>query len=239
MNELSIIVPCVSSVDMLPMFIGNLSTHLMNNPKDVDIIIVVNEKVSSLKTTIDCIRKENPWLKIEVLQRSGTLRNWGSLARFGVAYSTSKYVVFVSPYGENDISLISPMLAKMRKGAQLIQATRYANKADAEKVALRFKLYQIFYRAMTRISLGFNISDSTYGFKMFDRVFMQALGLTHNGYSLCPEITFKTLLAGGKVEYIASKSAHVNKEFSIFKEGFGYMWLLARGCLHRIGILWF
>jgi len=239
MNELSIVVPCVSSVDMLPAFIGDLATQLMSSPRDADVIIVVNENAPSLNEVINFIRKEYPWLKFEILQRAGDARNWGALARFGVAYSTSKYVVLVSPYGEDDISLISSMLGKIRKGAQLVQATRYANIDDAKRITLPFKIYQSLYRAMARLCLGFNISDTTYGFKMFDRVFMQALGLSHNGYSLSPEITFKTLLSGGKVEYVSSRFTSINREFNIYKEGFGYLWLLVRGFLHRIGILWF
>ncbi len=239
MNELSIIVPCSSSADTLPVFMDSLATHLMGNPGDIDVIIVVNEHVPSLSKFVNHVRKDHPWLKFEILQRSGSARNWGSLARFGVAYSTSKYVVFVSPYGEDDISLIPSMLNKIRKGSQLIQATRYANSDDSKKVPLRFKTYQLLYRSMARLLLGFNISDSTYGFKMFDRVFMQALGLTHNGYSLCPEITFKTLLSGGKVEFISSRYIPINKDFSVFKEGFAYLCLLLRGFLHKCGILWF
>lgn len=240
-NELSIVVPCISTTESLPSFIDELAKYLMNNPSEVDVIIVMNERVLDPETITTYIRDHYPWLKYTVLQRSGMARNYGALVRFGIAYSTSQYVVLVSPYGDDDLSIINFMLAKIREGAQVVQATRYTNLEDTKQVAGRFRLYQYIYRALTRLFLKHSISDSTYAFKMFDRTFVQALGLTHNGYSVCPEITLKTILAGGRVDYIPSttRTTIANKDFKLYKEGLGYFWLLVRGALHRIGIVWF
>jgi hypothetical protein len=133
------------------------------------------------------------------------------------------------------------MLTKIRLGAQVVQATRYTRKGLTLKVPFRFRLYQDIYRFLTRVLLGFRISDSTYGFKMFDRIFIQAIGLNQNGHSICPEITIKALLAGGRVEYITStnKSIPINRDFKLYQEGLGYFYLLSRGLVHRLGILWF
>lgn len=241
MNELSIIIPCVSSVDMLPRFIDELVFYVMNNPGDIDIVVVVNEKIHAMESVVPTIRKKYPWLRFMALQRVGNPRNYGALVRFGVAYSTSRYVALVSPYGDDDLSIIPAMMNMIRKGAQVVQATRYSSAEATENVHLRFRIYQNIYRLLARMLLGFKISDSTYGFKMFDRIFIQALGLHHNGYSICPEITFKALLAGGKVEYISSrtKSTSLKRDFRIYKEGPGYLWLLVRGFAHRLGMLWF
>ena len=241
MNELSIIIPCVSSVDMLPQFIDELAICLMSNPSDVDIIVVVNEKAGSIGHVVRHVRKKYPWLRFETLQRTGNPRNYGALVRFGAAYSTSRYIALVSPYGEDDVSILPAMLNRIRKGAQVVQATRFSSEESLRKIQLKFRIYQGIYRFLASCLLGYKISDSTYGFKMFDRVFIQALGLNQNGYSVCPEITFKALLAGGKVEYISSstKSAPIKKDFKVYKEGIGYLWLLIRGFAHRVGILWF
>lgn len=241
MNELSIIVPCLYSIKNLCEFIDELAVYLMTNPADIDLIIVANPKAGSADEIIGYVREKYSWLKFEFLQFSSGTRSYGALARFGIAYSTSSYVVLVSPYGDNDIAIIPDMLKEIRKGKQVVQATRYSVPAEAKGISLKYRLYQIVYRALVRILLGFSMSDSTYGFKMFDRVFVQAMGLTQNGFSISPEITFKTLLAGGEVSYISSKvkSVPINKDFKLYKEGKGYIWLLFRGFCHRIGILWF
>ncbi|MDO8435403.1 MAG: glycosyltransferase [bacterium] len=241
MNELSIIVPCVSTTETLYQFLDQLALQVMDRPSDIDVIVVTNETVVAPEAIVSYVRERHPWLRLVVLQRRGAMRNFGALVRFGVAYSTSRSVVIVSPYGEDDLSLITRMLDTMRKGAQVVQATRYASPEAARSVSWLFRFYQSAYRFLTRALLGLSITDSTYGFKMFDRVFVQALGLTHNGYSVCPEITLKALLAGGRVEYLTSmaKTTPLNKDFKIWREGMGYLWVLVRGSLHRVGIVWF
>lgn len=213
----------------------------MANPGDIDIIIVLNRNVSGPETLAGTLKEKYPWLKFQVLQRHGSDHNYGAVVRFGLAYSTSKYAVLLSPYGDDDISIITPMLSQIRKGVQVVQASRYTSPDDYRNVQLRFRIYQHIYRFLTWLFLGVRISDSTYGFKMFDRVFIQALGMTHNGYSVCPEITLKSLLAGGKVAYISSTVKVPQKmgNFRLYREGFGYILLLLRGFLHRLGIRWF
>jgi dolichol-phosphate mannosyltransferase len=241
MNELSIIIPCLSSVDCVSHLLDELAAFLMKSPGDNEIVVVVNEKVQSAERVAYYVKDKYPWLKFEMLQIKGGARSYGALVRFGVAYSSGRYVLLISSRRENDLAIIPEMLNKIRGGSQVIQATRYQAADDSRDVPFKFSLYQHIYRLLTRFLLGFKVSDSTYGFKMFDRVFILALGLNQNGYSVCPEITFKALLAGGRVEYIASKnkSTAVNRDFKLYKEGIGYLYLLMRGFAHRIGVLWF
>jgi hypothetical protein len=133
------------------------------------------------------------------------------------------------------------MLPQMRQGAQLAQATRYLDPSDTRQVKFLFRLYQALYRFSIRALLGLKVSDSTYGFKMFDRVFILSLGINRNGFSLCPEITVKSLLAGGKVVYVPSAVQRVPgaSPFQLRREGIGYFLVVARAFLHRLGLLWF
>lgn len=241
MNELSVIIPCTQSVKTIPQFIDRLAVHLMANPGDTDIIVVANEKAGPVLPVMSYVKQRYPWLRFEVLQRKGGIRSYGALVRFGLAYSSSSYAVLVSPHGNDDIRLIPAMLSEMRKGRQLAQAVRYSGKTPGKNIPLRFRVYQSVFRRLTWCALGYRLNDSTYGFKMFDRVFIQSLGLNQNGYSLSPEITFKSLLAGGKVAYLSSTSqtAPINSDFRLYSEGIGYLWLLYRGLMHRLGVLWF
>jgi hypothetical protein len=243
MNELSAILPCTQplSLESLAEFVDELAVFLMQLASDVDVIVVMNEGDSCIDEIGDHVHDKYPWLRFRVLMRNGNHRRYGALARFGLAYSQSRYAVLVSPYGEDDLTIIASMLNKARKGAQIVQASRYASPDEPKNVQLRFRLYQTIYRAMIRLFLGLGISDSTYAFKLFDRVYIQALGLSQNGYGISAEITLKGLLAGGKVEYIDStvSSARKISDFGLFKDGYGYLILLVRGFLHRVGVLWF
>jgi hypothetical protein len=243
MNELSIIIPVLSGFERMPAFIDGLSQYLLANPGDVDVILVVDQTVEKPESLLKYVRDRYPWLPCRVLQKygRGSLRNYGALVRFGLACSNSQYVVLVSPSGEDDLSKIREMLPQLRQGAQLAQATRYLNPADARRVKILFRLYQALYRFCIRVLLGLAVSDSTYGFKMFDRVFIQSLGINRNGFSLCPEITVKSLLAGGKVVYVPSAMHPVpgSSPFKLSREGIGYFLVVFRAFLHRLGLLWF
>jgi hypothetical protein len=241
MNEISIVVPCPQSAAVLPPFFDALAEHLMANPSDVDVIVVMSDQSEHPVEILDDVRSRYPWLQLHLLQRVGVAGRFGALARFGIAYSTSRYIVLVSPYGEDDLHAMNAMLREVRQGAQIAQATRYATPEDSLIVPLRFRAYQYVYRRMVRLLLGQELTDTTYGFKMFDRVFVQALGLTQNGYSVCPEITLKGLLANGRVVHVPTtpQQPHAVSDFRLLREGLGYLWLLGRGTAHRIGVPWF
>ena len=242
MNELSIIVPCLASIDIMTDFVARLSRYLMGNPSDIEVIVVANESAGSFSSVVDHIQKKYPWLRFRLLAKNGKANGYGALARFALAYSTSRYAVLVSPYGEDDIASIDKMLGIIRKGAQVVQATRFSVPEDAKRVSVKFRLYQSIYRQLIMYFLGVMASDLTYGFKMFDRIFMQAVGLSQNTRALSPEITIKAALAGGRVEYLPSgvKSAQIGGKFKLHKDGLGYFWLMIRGFFHRMGIiLWF
>jgi hypothetical protein len=53
MIELSIIVPCPSDEHSLPDFMDLLSQHLMGNPGDVEIIIILNESCNEFNKIVD------------------------------------------------------------------------------------------------------------------------------------------------------------------------------------------
>ncbi|MBI4433252.1 glycosyltransferase [Candidatus Uhrbacteria bacterium] len=241
MNELSIVVPCVTTTESLPKFLDDLASFLMANPSDTDCIVVTNDAPDVCAAVMQYVEERYPWLQFTVLRRVGDARGYGALARFGIAHSTSRYVALVSPYGEDDLSVLPKLLAVIRGGAQVVQVTRFANPEDARVLPMKFRFYQAVYRALVRVLLGHHVTDSTYGYKCFDRAFMQALGLTQNGYSICPEITLKGLLVGGKVAYVPSRPQvnRANQDFSLLREGPGYVWLLLRGAGHRAGISWF
>jgi hypothetical protein len=90
--------------------------------------------------------------------------------------------------------------------------------------------------------LGQSLPDSTYGFKLFDRVLVMALGASSNRFNLSSEITLKVLLAGGKIVFVSGnlqeRKAGATK-FKLYHELDGYLHVLLRAWLHRLGILWF
>jgi hypothetical protein len=134
------------------------------------------------------------------------------------------------------------MVRLARQGAQVVQCSRYARDEDARSVRPFHAAYQRLYRGAIRVLLGHRLDDATYAFKVFDRVYVAAMGLTSNRFALSSEINLKVLANGGTVAYVAGpegerRSGH--SKFVLRREIHGYAFVLLRAWLHRLGILWF
>jgi hypothetical protein len=180
---------------------------------------------------------------MRVLVRDRGSSGFGSLVRLGVAYAQGRFCVLVMPDARDPLELIPKMVAELRGGAHLVLCSRYDARDGTVHLPRQFVLYQTIYRRAIRLLLGVDIPDSTYGFRGFNRTFVQALGLTGRRMSICSEITFKVLLAGGKIERVpGGPTGPMLREQSKFRLGNelgGYLVTLLRARLHKLGIGWF
>lgn len=208
----------------------------------VEVLIVDDSSTDGTVELSAELSKRFPELHMRVLQRSEPHPGFGALVRYGVAHSTGRYCAFVAPDGTDPVSLLPRMVQELREGRQLVICSRYLTD-DAAGVSNRYRIYQRIYRAAIRFLLGREITDSTNGFRAFDRVFIQALGLSSNRFSVCPEMTFKATLAGGDVGYLGGqplpRPGAGSEKFKLSNEIGGYGLVLIRAALHRVGIRWF
>lgn len=197
----------------------------------------------TLQVAADCADRL-PLLHIRILVQDRGPVGFGGLLRLGTAYAQGRSCVIVMSDARDPLELIPEMLKKLRSGAHLVLCSRYEpTGAEPTTIPLRFRVYQRIYRFATGILLGDDIPDSTYGFRAFNRTFVQALGLNSNRLSVCPEITFKVMLAGGVVERVAgTQTASMiqgQPKFRLRRELLGYAGTLARAVIHRLGFRWF
>jgi glycosyltransferase involved in cell wall biosynthesis len=185
-----------------------------------------------------------PGMHLRVLQRARPQARlgFGTLVRYGLAYSTSRYCALVAADGSDPLDLLPKLVAELRAGNQLAICSRYVESSGVG-IEARFRVYQHVYRAAVKTLLSTTITDSTNGFRVFDRKYVQALGLSSNRFSVCPEITFKVLLSGGKVAFVPgqpqTRPGQVAPKFALPHEILGYAHVLGRAGLHRLGISWF
>jgi hypothetical protein len=107
-----------------------------------------------------------------------------------------------------------------------------------------YRLYQSIYRGAIKLLLGQEVTDSTYGFRAFNRLYIQALGTSSNRFNIFPEMTFKVIESGGTIEYLAGSPQPVgtggSEKFKLPNEILGYAAVLTRAALHRSHALrWF
>jgi glycosyltransferase involved in cell wall biosynthesis len=242
MLGLSIVIPSLNEAQNLPALISDLNVICLDNNIDAEIIVSDDASDDNTLSVAINLQASYPNLRLRILHRNSPRRGYGAVVRYGLAHATGRYAAIVAADGQNPIRLLPKMLNHALNGAHLVQCSRYSNPGDEKNIPFLFKLYQKVFRTLVKILLGRSLPDSTYGFKIFDRVLVLALGITSNRYNLSPEITFKMLLSGANVVFVRGKQearqAGKNK-FKLYRELDGYLYVLLRACLHRLGVLWF
>ncbi len=241
-RELSIIIPSLNEEKTLPWVVEDLNQVCADNNLEVEVIILDDASQDATLNVAKTLQTKFPDLNIRVLHRYEPRRGYGAVVRYGLAHATGRFAAIVAADGQNPIDILPQMLNHARAGAQLIQCSRYDRSGDDTEVPSRFKLYQAIYRTVVKVLLGQRFPDSTYGFKVFERVLVMALGVTSNGFSLSPEMLFKVFLSGGKVVFVPGRQG-VRKggetKFVLRRELIGHGYVLLRAYLHRYGFLWF
>jgi dolichol-phosphate mannosyltransferase len=241
LRELSVIIPCLNEAENLPSILDNLSSYV--HSADIGETIVVDDSSDDNTAEVACkLASKYPELNIKVVTRPIPRKGYGAVVRFGMDHALCQYCTFVAADGVDPIQLLPKYVKDLKEGAQLVQCSRYANLGDSHTIPFTYKFYQTLFRTCQKVVLGRPLPDSTYAFKAFDREYVQKLGLTSNRFSISPEIAFKVLLSGGKIVTIpgaqGTRSRGVSK-FRFRKEGPGYLKVVLRAALHRLGVRWF
>jgi dolichol-phosphate mannosyltransferase len=240
--ELSILIPCLNESNNLSIILPKVSNLIYSNNLNAEVVILDDASVDDTYEVAKKIMAEHDKIQWSVYKRYEPRRGYGAVIRFGLAHASGTYVIPVSADDVDPIELIPQFVEQMRAGADMVQCSRYLRDNDASTIPFKYKFYQIIYRRLVKLLLGQVIRDSTYSFKMYNRVQILSIGLGSNGFSISPEITFKVLLMGGKIVYVpGSQGTRIYgiSKFRFRKEGYGFAWVLFRAFLHRLGILWF
>jgi glycosyltransferase involved in cell wall biosynthesis len=242
--ETTVLVPTLDDAATLLPTIERLNRVIAASGAAAEVIVV---DAGSRDGTLDLageLADRYPLLHMRILIQERSQSGFGSVIRLGMAYSQGRFCAIVMPHARDPIEVLPQMLAKLRGGTHLVLCSRFEGAADdGTQVPARFRIYQAIYRRSIRVALGYDIPDSTYGFRAFHRPFVQALGLSAHSFAVCPEITFKVLLAGGKVERVPGAQAapmlREQEKFRLRNELGAYAKVLARASLHRAGLRWF
>jgi glycosyltransferase involved in cell wall biosynthesis len=243
--ETSVIIPTLDDAATLGKTVARLNMVMAGTGSPAEAVLV---DMGSSDRTLDVaaeLADRFPLLHLRLLVQDRTHHSgFGTALRLGVAYSQGRFCVVLMPDARDPLELIPVMLDELRGGAHLVLCSRFeAKDGHSPYVPRRFAVYQSLYRRAIRLLLGTDIPDSTYGFRAFNRTFVQALGISARRFAVCPEITFKVLLAGGRTERVpGAPTGPMLREQSKFRLGHemgGYALTLLRAALHRIGIRWF
>jgi glycosyltransferase involved in cell wall biosynthesis len=240
--ELSILIPCLNEADSLPLLIGRLEKLSISTDLDVETIILDDASTDDTIEVARMLQASHVALNIRIIHRFEPRKGYGALIRYGLACATGRYCLLVAADGAHPVEMLGEYLAHARRGAQLVQCSRYERPEDHEDIPPRFRTYQAIYRSLVRLLLGWDIRDPTCSFKLVDRIYLLAIGIRHNGAAAVPEITFKVWLSGGKVEFLPGRQSFRRRgisQFAFAREALSYSYVLLRAWLHRLGLPWF
>jgi glycosyltransferase involved in cell wall biosynthesis len=243
MFELSVIVPTLNDARRLAATLESLDQVVSQLSLNAEVIVVDDESEDDTLEVAAGLIERHPSLHLRVFRRARQRRGFGQVVRYGMAHATGRFCALVSADGKDPVDLLPELLKRLRAGAHHVQVSRYLRPEDEATVSGLFRLYQTVYRWLIRITLREEIQDSTFGFRAFDRIYVQALGISSARFNVCPEMTFKVLLSGGKLEYVPGHPAPYgtggSKKFELPHESWGYAYVLGRAWLHRFGFYWF
>ena len=242
--DLTIVVPCLNEVENILGTLDNIYNTLQGDSLTYEIIVV--DDISDDETfavASQWAEQHKGFIPVKVITRSLNRRGYGAVVRYGAAYGTGRYCIFVSADNVDPVHLIPQLFTEMENGAILAQCSRYIRAGDDSTIPFSYKFYQFFFRIGVSLAIGYSIPDSTYAFKMFRRRELLGVGLSSNRFNISPEITFKSILMGGEVSYVPGAQG-VRKggksKFIFHKEGLGYGYCLIRAFFHRHNLIyWF
>jgi polyisoprenyl-phosphate glycosyltransferase len=240
---LSIIVPCLDEEDNVQITLAMIGDVLRaSNVKSFEILVLDDASTDQTFHRAVEFGQQHPDLHIRTFRRRQPRRGYGAIVRHGIANARGTFCVPVSGDGVDPVELIPEMLDKALAGADLVQCSRYHRNEDAATIPWSYKTLQTGWRTCIRLVTGQKFPDSTYAFKVFRRVDAVSHGITSNGFSIGPEIFFKTYVGEGRIDYVYSQQGtrrHGKSKFFFRREFFGFSYVLLRVTLHRMGVLWF
>lgn len=241
--ETSVLVPTLDHASTLGATLEELNRLVAVSGVATEVIVIDANSQDGTVALAAEMADRLPLLHMRVLVLDRDESGFGRLVRLGMAYAQGRHCFLVMPDARDPLEQLPRMLLELRRGSHLVLCSRFEDAAGARSVPRRFRIYQAVYRRAIRAVLGVDMPDSTYGFRGFNRTFVLALGLSARSMAVCPEITFKVLLAGGTISRVpgarTGPTLHEQSRFSLRNELGGYVRVLGRAGIHRLGVRWF
>jgi len=240
-KKLSVIVPSLNEAENLPSLLDRLAKYATSG-EILETIIVDDSSDDNTLEAAEALSHQYPELGVRTVTRPKPRKGYGAVVRFGMEHAIGRYCVIVNADGVDPIELLPFFVKHLEEGARLVQCSRTADQSESNSIPFTYRFYQRLFRIAQRFLLGSPPLDSTYSFKAFDRELLTRIGLASNGFSVSPEIAFKVYLCGERVQSVPGGHGvrrHGVSKFRFRKEGYGYLRVLLRAGLHRLGFKWF
>ncbi len=219
----SFIIPALNEQDNLAPLVERL-TALDSSARPCEILILDDASSDATYERGLQLAEQNPRVRI---LRKDEPRGLGRAIRHALPHVRGKLAVVVMADGVDPLETAVPQFCDkiLLEGCQLVLLSRYTTPSDSDSIPFTYKFFQSGFRLVTRYGLGIRFPDTTYAFRAFDADFVRKLGLKSEGFEISPEVTFKVILAGGKVGEVGGRQTrrlHGKSKFRFLKAFRGY-----------------
>jgi len=238
--EISIIVPAYKEEGNLELVCDRLLAMLERSGVNAEILLVDDASPDSTYQVALSQMRRSP--RVRALTKP-LPRGMGNGIRHGLRHVRAQIVAVTMGDGSDDVDRIPEMLAKVRdEGYGLAIGSRYRHRRNYETVPRIYRFWSFCFRLITRLAIGFRLSDYTNSFRVFDRRIFDRYGPESGGFEISPEITFKAWFATrrvAEVDVCHLKRASGQSSFSFLRAGPGYGKILIKAFVNRLTGRWF
>lgn len=156
--------------------------------KSVDEIFAVD--FNSTDGTVEYFKKNN--IKVIKQQKPGRSEAF----RIGAAHARGKYLIFFSPDGNEDANDIPTIVSLLKKGNDLVIASRFMKESRNEEDDQLFKFRKWANQAFTfLVNLFWNgrVTDSINGYRGIKKSSFEALQIDAEGFAVEFQMTIRAL----------------------------------------------
>ena len=209
------IIPALNEEDNLAPLVERL-TALEQELRPCEVIIVDDASIDGTYERGLRLAERDP--RIKILHKDQP-RGLGRAVRHALSHVRGKVAVVVMADGVDPLETAVPQFCDkiLVEGCHLVLLSRYAVPSDSDSIPFSYKFFQSGFRLLTKYGLGIRFRDTTYAFRAFDADFVRTLGLKGEGFEISPEITFKVILAGGKVGEVSGRQTRRVRGISKFR----------------------
>jgi glycosyltransferase involved in cell wall biosynthesis len=191
----SVILPVVDETDSLRETVDIL---LADNSEDISEILIIvcgKTKAASLAAAEE-LRARWPHL-IQV--RSQIRPFLGGAMRDAFEWATGSHVLMMASDLETEPRTVKDLIARARQNVDIVTATRWRSKGGFQGYdPLKYRLNWIF-QAILRLLYGSNLSDFTFGFRIFRARWVKTIHWTEVRHPFLLETILKPLRLGAQV----------------------------------------
>ncbi len=239
--ELGIVIPVLEANSKLYDFLQQLALVMIKNSINAEVAVISVDSAFHLEVDKYRTLHERYLLNLKCLTTKNPALQYGRAIRIGVSNLDCRFIVVVTPDGSCDMNLIPKLLNSCRNGSALTIANRF-DLSNVKPAPALSRITQKLFRNVTSLLVGLRLpQDSTFVYRAFPKSYFDYFAISGNGWDMLAEQSIKTLLSGESIVNIPNQyfKSDSKVKFSYSRNSFGYIRIVMRGLLHRLGLPWF